>query len=250
VIAREAAVKGSGERSEFLATSGILALAASGCLLLYGVRAAITGKTAYGYLIWNLTLAMVPFVIAAAGSWWIGRAGEGRGRALIAAPVALLWLMFYPNAPYIFTDFIHVINRTYLRGRPPEWIGLNDLLWFDILMNAAFAFIGHFIGLASMWLVQSSLKKAWGILAARTLVMAAILLAGFGIYLGRFSRLNSWDLLLDPRRVFGEVAEASAQPSALLFSAAFSVFVLLSYASLVLFKRLGAAVDSRTPGPS
>ena len=224
-------------KSEFLTLSALLALSASGCFLLYGLRLAISGKVAYAGLVWNLVLAMVPYLIAAVGVHLIARAPEGR-RSLIAVPVAALWLVFYPNAPYIFTDFIHVINKTYLRTAPSDWLGLNALLWYDLLMNAAFAFIGHFIGLVSMWLIQGGLEKAWGARPARALVGAAILFSGFGIYLGRFSRLNSWDLVFDLRRAIGEIVEATVDPKAMLFSAAFSLFILLTYAALVVFKRI------------
>jgi uncharacterized membrane protein len=229
-----------GKRSDLLALSAVLALSASGCFLLFGLRVAISGNTFYRYLVWNLLLAMVPYVIAAIGVHLLAGvdAGRERLRTLIAVATAALWIVFYPNAPYIFTDFIHVINRTYLRTPPADWMSLNALLWYDLLMNAAFAFIGHFIGLVSMWLIQSGFSKVWGARAARVLVGAAILFSGFGIYLGRFSRLNSWDLAYDPRKVWSELAEATSDPKALLFSAAFSLFILLTYAALVVFKRI------------
>jgi uncharacterized membrane protein len=225
--------------SEFLTLSVLLALAAAGCLLLYVLRLAISGQgDAYKGLVWNLFLAIVPFVIAGAGASLVSRSRAGAAKRLAAVILAFLWLAFYPNAPYIFTDFIHVINKTYLRGAPVEKLGLNALLWYDLLMNAAFAFIGHFIGLVSMWLVQDSFAKVWGQRVARVLVGAAILFSGFGIYLGRFSRLNSWDIIIDPKAVMAEVREGLAEPKALLFSAAFSLFILLTYAALVVFKRL------------
>jgi uncharacterized membrane protein len=230
----------AGKRSEFFTLSAVLALAVAGCFLLFGLRVAISGTTYYRYLVWNLLLAFVPYVIAVLGVRLLSLSGAGRGRsrAFIAAATATLWIVFYPNAPYIFTDFIHVINKTYLRARPADWLGLNALLWYDLLMNAAFAFIGHFIGLVSMWLIHTGLAELWGARAARALVALAILFSGFGIYLGRFSRLNSWDLISDPRTVISEVVEASADPKAILFSAAFSLFIFLTYAALVVFKRM------------
>jgi len=69
-----------GRRSEFLALSAVLALAASGCFLLLGMRFAISGKMAYTYLVWNLVLAMAPYIIAAVGVHFLARA-EGRRRA-------------------------------------------------------------------------------------------------------------------------------------------------------------------------
>jgi len=227
-------------RSELLQLTAILGLAALGCVLLYGLRVAISGRIWYLYLVQNLGLAMVPYLIAAAASLLVERLGAGRRRSLALSALAALWLLFYPNAPYIFTDFIHVIERTYLRARPTEWLGLNALLWYDLIMNAAFAFMGHFIGLVSMWLVHGTCARVWGRARARVLVLGAILFSGFGIYLGRFSRLNSWDVLLDPRRVLAEVAEATADLRAILFSATFSLFIFLTYAALVVFKRIAA----------
>ncbi|MDP3177153.1 MAG: DUF1361 domain-containing protein [Spirochaetaceae bacterium] len=217
----------------------------AGCALLLGLRAIIAGKAVYSHLVWNLFLAMVPYAVVAAGSLAAGRFGTDRGRALALVPVALLWLVFYPNAPYIFTDFIHVLNRTFLRSPASDWLGLSALIWYDILMNAAFAFIGHFIGLVSLWMMRDRARAAWGSVTSTVLALAAIILSGFGIYLGRFSRLNSWDIVTDPRRVVAEIAEATSDPKALLFSAAFSAFILLSYASLAAFKAMpsGRRVD-------
>jgi uncharacterized membrane protein len=218
--------------------TAFLGLACLGCVLLYAIRVAVSGRLWYLFLVQNLGLAAVPYLVAASASVLSARIPPGRRRAWALAPLALLWLIFYPNAPYIFTDFIHVIERTYLKAGPPERIGIDAMLWYDLVMTAAFAFIGHFIGLVSMWVMQEVCASAWGKASSGALVLGAILMSGFGIYLGRFSRLNSWDLLLSPSRVLAEVAEAGAEPRALLFSAAFSLFILLSYAALAVFKRI------------
>jgi uncharacterized membrane protein len=228
----------------FLGLSAMLALAASGCLLLFGLRVAITGNTFYRYLVWNLLLALAPYAIAALGIGFLSRRPPGRARSVVAWATALLWLAFYPNAPYIFTDFIHVVNKTYVRAPGGDWLGLNAMLWYDLLMTAAFAFIGHFVGLVSMWLVRDSYARIWGEVPARALVAAAILLSGMGIYLGRFSRLNTWDLLFDPRRVLGELAEAAVDYKAVLFAAAFSLFIFCAYAALSAFKRIETPLAS------
>jgi uncharacterized membrane protein len=230
-------------RSELWNLSSILALAALGCVLLYGLRVVISGRIWYLYLVLNLAIAFVPYIIAAAGTVLLAATPSKRLRAFIVAPVALLWLLFYPNAPYILTDFIHVVERTYLKAPPSDSLGLNAILWYDLIMNAAFAFMGHFIGLVSMWLMQRNLKSSWGRTAAIATILAAALLAGFGIYLGRFLRLNSWDLLLDPRRVIAEIGEAVQDPLVFLFSAVFSLFIFLTYAALVMFKRMSPSED-------
>lgn len=224
--------------SDLLALTAVLGLAAAGCVLLYALRVAISGRIWYLYLVLNLALAAVPYLVAVGGSGVLRHLRRPRSRALVALPIAAVWFLFYPNAPYIFTDFIHVVERTYLRAVPDENLRVNALLWYDLLMTAAFAFIGHFMGLVSMWLIQDSLRRVWGRAAATCLLLAASLLAGFGIYLGRFSRLNSWDALLHPVRVLNEAGEAAGDRKALLFSLAFMLFILLSYAALMVFKQV------------
>lgn len=232
-----------GRGGELLTLAALLGLAGLGCGVLYGLRVLVSGRVYYLFLLWNLFLAAVPFCIAAASTSLFARMRPGRLRSLAVFPAAMLWLLFYPNAPYIFTDFIHLINKLYLRSAPREWFGLNALLWYDIVMTAAFAFIGHFIGLVSMWLMERVMRVAWGALASRAFTLLAMLLSGFGIYLGRFSRLNSWDAVLSPARVVAEAAEAVLDPKALLFSFVFALFIALSYGALVAFKRVALRIE-------
>ncbi len=224
--------------NKLIAFSALLGLSGLGCALLYALRVLISGRPSYLYLVQNILLAFVPYLIATLAAILLSGRPRGRRTSLLVVPAALLWLLFYPNAPYIFTDFIHVINKVYLRRAPSELVGLSALIWYDLVMNAAFAFIGHFIGLASMWIMQSVMTAAWGKAVARLFVGLAMVLAGFGIYLGRFSRLNSWDAFLTPVRVANEVMEALSEPMAAFFSLGFALFILLSYGALASFKRL------------
>jgi uncharacterized membrane protein len=224
--------------SGHLALALFLGLSAAGCVLVYAARAAISGRLYYSHLLWNLFLAYVPWMLASSSSLFLERMGPGRKRVLATLAASFAWLIFYPNAPYITTDFIHVINGSFLGAPISELIGRKALLWYDLIMNAAFAFIGHFAGLVSMWIVERNLRRVLGRLAGRLLVLAAIILSGFGIYLGRFSRLNSWEVLTDPVKVLGEIGAAFGDPEALLFSLAFVVFIGLSYGALSSFKQL------------
>lgn len=224
----------------------ILGLSVLGCALLLGLRVLISGRFSYLYLLQNIVLAFIPFLIAAVMAVILAHIGSRSLKAAILAPAAVLWLLFYPNAPYIFTDFIHVINKVYLRVSPSEWIGLNALIWYDTVMTAAFAFIGHFIGLASMWIMQSLMSAVWGKWASRIFLGLAVVLAGFGIYLGRFSRLNSWDAIFSPFKVAGEVMDAFADPKSIFFSLVFALFILLSYGALWSFKSLSLPKDAET----
>jgi len=158
-----------------------LGLASAGCCGLVVVRNVYTGNDNFRYLIWNLFLAWVPFVLAL-----LVYDGQRRGmRAPALAVLGALWLAFFPNAPYIVTDFVH-LNRDSLSP-----------LWFDGLTIGAFAATGLLLGLGSLYLVQSAVRRELGWLV----VGAALLLGSVGIYLGRFVRLNSWDFVTNPHYV-------------------------------------------------
>jgi uncharacterized membrane protein len=157
-------------------------LAASAlCVGTVEYRGHHTGDPFYRFLVWNLVLAWVPFVLAL-----VAYAGARRGnRAAVAAP-GVLWLLFFPNAPYLLSDFIHLHES---EATP---------LWYDALMLAAFAWTGLLLGFASLYLMQMIWRRAAGEVVAWVGVVAALALASFGMYLGRFLRFNSWDALVRP----------------------------------------------------
>ena len=169
---------------------GFFALVAGSLLwcALYGARIHYSGRLLYGFLLWNLFLAWVPWLLAAA----VERALE-RGPRVAVILATGAWLVFLPNAPYVITDFLH------LRLRSPV------PLWFDVLLLGTASLTGLLAGALSLRRVERALS---GKLDGRVLhagLWLAIALSGFGIYLGRFERWNSWDLLLHPLSVLASV---------------------------------------------
>jgi uncharacterized membrane protein len=134
---------------------------------------------------------------------------------------AALWVAFLPNAFYIMTDFNHL-----LKWRPFP-------LMYDIVMIFAFAWTGLLLGVTSLYLMQNLVRAALGRAAAATLVVGVTLLCGAGVYLGRFLRWNSWDLLTRPGQLLAELAETMSDPSehshALGHTAVFATVALLSH---------------------
>ncbi|HEX9050885.1 MAG TPA: DUF1361 domain-containing protein [Anaeromyxobacter sp.] len=177
-------------------------------LALWGVRRRLAGPE-LDYLAWNLALAWVPWVAARL-------AARARSR-LGSAAAAAVWLLFLPNAPYLVTDLVH------LRPDPPVPAS------FDVLLFASFALAGCALAWGSLDAVHARLAPAVGRARAALAIAAVLLLTGFGVYLGRFERWNSWDLLARPRGVLADAAGALGNPRALGFSAAFAAFVGAGY---------------------
>ena len=175
-----------GRRS--LALLSLLAASAL-CVAILEVRTQETGDPYYRFLVWNLFLAWIPLGLAISAYSRARRRVDG----LVWVSLAV-WLLFFPNAPYLLTDFIHLDE-----GPAP--------LWYDALMLSAFAWTGLLLGFASLYLVQMVLRRALGSRLAWVAAAGALALASVGVYIGRFIRFNSWDALLHPLRVADVIQE-------------------------------------------
>jgi uncharacterized membrane protein len=144
------------------------------------------------WLAFNLGLAWVPLILG-----WIA----SRHRILLAL-VGPIWLLFLPNAPYLLTDLVH------LRARPPI------PLWFDVALLGGVGALGVAMGALSLRQVSGAVERELGRGPAWALMLTAPMLVGFGMYLGRFLRWNSWDLWLRPTALLRSVLAAAADPDA------------------------------------
>ena len=205
-------------RRRLAAVGSLLALSAF-TLALCAARVAYTESLVYLNLAWNLVLAWVPFALAL-----LVYDGSRRGapRALLIAGGGL-WLLFFPNAPYIVTDL------QWLR----EWQGAP--IWFDVVLVSTAAWTGLLLGFVSLYLIQSVVRRGAGAAAAWLLALSVLALSAFGVYLGRFERWNSWDVFVQPRVVIGESLEGlftGTKPIAvtLLFTAFLTTAYLVFYA--------------------
>jgi uncharacterized membrane protein len=206
-----------------LAIYGALALASVFSALLIGARYAYSHEPLYGGLIWNLFLAWVPFVLAIV-IYDRHRAGA---RATALLPLAALWLLFLPNAPYIVTDFRHLEQST----RVPVWL--------DIVVIGAPAWTGLLLGFLSLYLVQAVVRRSAGEFAGWAAVMVALSLASFGVYLGGVLRWNSWDVLLDPTLV-RQAGYLLTNSHAMAMTVLLTGFLWVTYLVVYTFARLEA----------
>jgi len=172
-----------------------MALSSALAMVLLALRVAWTDERAYLFLVWNLFLAWVPYGCA------LGlRAVHRRLPGAALVPFFAVWLGFLPNAPYLVTDFVHLRFRV---GAP---------LWFDAVMLAAFAWAGVGLGTASLRMCAHIVRVRAGSLAALAFTPLVALATGFGIYLGRFLRLNTWDVATKPGTVLLQVLSPLVDP--------------------------------------
>ena len=199
----------------------LLVVASAFSVSLVTLRFVLSGAPRYENLVWNLVLAWVPFVLALIA---YDRHRRGSRGLALWLPLAL-WLAFLPNAPYLVTDFMLLRD---IRDMP---------VWFDVALLTSFAWTGLLLGFASVYLVQDLARRAVGAVGAWICVVGAFGACGIGIYLGRVLRWNSWDLLVQPSGVLGDVAARLQSPRLVGMSLLMSAFLTVAYAMLYAFVR-------------
>jgi uncharacterized membrane protein len=175
------------------------------------------------FLAWNLFLAWVPLLFIKCVEEM-----ELRHKAPFGLLMCYLvvWLLFFPNAPYIITDLKH------LRG-----IG-DNLIWYDSLMIFTFSAAGFLTGLYSIRIVYKIITKRWNELLAWVMIFFSMILSGFGVYLGRYGRWNSWDILTKPVALFRGIFESMHNPLAIKHTLTFSFVLMLLYFAFHIFAEL------------
>jgi uncharacterized membrane protein len=221
-------------RDRLLRALLVLALASGFCGALALTRVFYTGRGAYIWLGWNLGLAWVPLLLALA----IARrhAPGERPSWLPSAALGAAWLAFFPNAPYLVTDLIH------LRARE------SMPLWYDAMMVFAFALTGVCLAFLSLWLIHRLVERRFGRWAGWGFVATIAGLSGFGVYLGRYPRWNSWDVVARPGELLADLAAHVRDPEPRAFGVTLLMAALFGIAYLMLFAltSLGSAPATRT----
>ena len=177
---------------QLLFLSSLFAISLSALRILY------VGSPKYFFLNWNIFLAAIPWLL----SRYMRDKAEGGIQLSFVKTWSLraLWLLFLPNAPYILTDLYHL---RYSSG---------TYLWYDALLILSYAWAGLLFGLLSIRDMEINLRQTMGALMSRILIPLLLFLSAFGIYIGRFQRWNSWDVLTNPHILFLDVIDLIIHP--------------------------------------
>lgn len=158
-------------------------------------RFVYSGSFRYVTLLWNLFLAWIPFqlsVVLTSGK----KISKWASYFLLVA-----WLLFFPNALYIITDLIHLENSE------------NDApVWFDAILLFTSSITGLILAFASLYKVEIFLQGKIRNATINRLIIGCLFLGSFGVYLGRFLRCNSWDIITQPVSLLTQIIEPFILP--------------------------------------
>ncbi len=182
---------------------------------------------------WNLFLAWIPLVAAI-----LVYDGRRRGASLAGLlPIAAVWLVFLPNAPYLLTDFVHLGSRE------------DAPLWFDIVLFGSFAWTGTLLGFLSIFVMQGVVRREAGPVWGWVLVGVSLAASSFGIYLGRSLGWNSWDFVVRPgaliEDIWARLVDPLAYPRGVGMTLALTIVLSTGYLTMYAFAQLGAAERGR-----
>ena len=164
------------------------------CFFLVFFRYLWTGQIHFLFLVWNLFLAAIPWFLTS--YMVVNRVEKGVGF------LCLVWLLFFPNAPYILTDLFHLRHRAEVP------------IWYDLILIIAFAWTGLLYGFFSLLDIEQKRPFALSQTLHIVFIVGLLFLSGFGIYIGRFLRWNSWDVVSHPLGILTDVFDRFVNPTA------------------------------------
>ncbi|MFC1655816.1 DUF1361 domain-containing protein [Patescibacteria group bacterium] len=203
--------------------------------ILLIIRVLVTERTGYLFLLWNLFLAWVPLLLSLVIIDIYSKKYRFKNFLLII--VGLFWLFFYPNAPYLITDFIHLDKYTFMTLKEQgnyfsTYVFHTDLLmWFDFTLLSIAIGIGILLGFISLFILHKIVKKHFNSMIGWLFVTIVTFLTSIAIYIGRFIRFNSWDIFSDPFEVLRVFIE-NINYEFLIFVGLFFILLKGSYIAL------------------
>jgi len=188
-------------------------------LVLNILRVFIFGKLSLIYVIWNLFLAFIPFVISSFLLYY----SNNKLNNISFWFWSIVWFLFIPNSPYIVTDLIH-IGEVH-----------NTPIIYDSFLLFSSALTGLLLGMYSMFHMEKIIKNKYSQKIASISIFIVMFFASFGIFIGRFLRFNSWDIVSKPMSIINGVVnifiDSSDYMVAILYTLLFLFFISMSYYS-------------------
>jgi len=182
---------------------------------LVGLRILHTGSLIFLSMIWNIFLAYIPYAISTALTVWRkptthpnpARTRPGQWFASLMAVLRILsfftWHLFIPNSFYILTDLFHLADN-HRNSRVPEW--------FDLALILSFACNGLLLGILSTRQIEKLLVPETAASGQWLFLYPVMWLNALGIYIGRYLRFNSWDIVTDPVNLFADILTMLLHP--------------------------------------
>jgi uncharacterized membrane protein len=184
------------------------------------IRIILTGKLHFIFLPWNLFLAFVPFAI----SNWLESRRFIDDRSFKLLGLVLVWILFIPNSFYILTDLFHLEDLE------------HSSKWFDLTVIFSFAWNGLLFGILSVRQMERIFARNFSSASNLWFLLPVMWLNALGIFIGRYMRFNSWDVLTNPFELLGDMSELLFRPFDHIYAwsmiTCFATFMIILYTTI------------------
>lgn len=213
-------------------------IATIACLSLAEYLRNYTKREIYLYLNWDVFLAWVPVGCTLLMTIVYIYVNKNRTwRRILLLLIGLAWLFFYPNSAYLITDLLHPF--VHYKPAPGERFTHDLEFWYHLIIFFSAALIGLFLSIYSLFVVHGLVRKSFGWITGWMFTVIILMLSSLGIYIGRFIRWNSWDVLLNPYKLFRDTFLMLTDPVQLQhimpFTGLIFAVTLLSYCVVYCF---------------
>ncbi|WP_083547284.1 DUF1361 domain-containing protein [Chryseobacterium polytrichastri] len=164
------------------------------CFSLSVFRYYLSDTKVFFFLNWNLFLAWIPIIISSFLLIFHIKSKVALAFAIV------VWILFFPNSPYILTDLFHLRTRN------------SVPIWYDLIVILSYAWAGLICGFISLLDIEKMLSSYFKRSTISIIAVLFLFLSSFGVYLGRFLRWNSWDVLNNPFGLFNDIAVRFVYP--------------------------------------
>ena len=170
---------------------------------ILGIRNIIVGNHFFSFIESNLFIGSLPVILIA----FLLLRFDDKLNPLFFWLGTALWVLFYPNAPYMISDLIHDYQDPIAKSNP-------EIIKYDTLIIFSFAMLSVFYGFLSLKIMFQLFKKRYGGKFAHIAINATLILSCLGFYMGRelLSGLKlgnkymySWEVFLNPIEIIKTV---------------------------------------------
>ncbi|WP_308722933.1 DUF1361 domain-containing protein [Paenibacillus polysaccharolyticus] len=220
--------------NRFIALAFSLLLTTLCCLGIAVYLRAKSGSNMYAFLDWDMFLAWVPFLIStmialifrrkAVRPGWMGMTLTGL--------LGMIWLFFLPNAAYLFTEMLHAFR--YFTAQPESAFWFEMDFWYSLTLTFGVAILGLMLSTCSIRQIEHVLQLFVHRFVCWIIVGFILLLSCLGVYIGRFNRWNSWDIVSRPGQVVIDLMNDFSSESGLPVAFVTLMFVIQAFAYVII----------------
>jgi uncharacterized membrane protein len=177
------------------------------------------------WILWNIILAILPF-----GLWWLYLYFKTKSFRILQWLSLLLTILFIPNSIYLTTDIIHIFDSVpedfyWYGGLPSELWGYlrTGVIVNNYLYNFTMVFL-FVLGVILFYFQSKAMFNEFKLKLKWQLLYFAVM--AYAVFLGRFVRLNSWDVFVSP---ISFINKLNPGLEGLIFILGFTVFEVVGF---------------------